>query len=180
MLSPGRTLPICAWPRDPSSWHSLAQGGSPVASLPYFESDASISDMGQWFFSREVKSFTEKSDICGQDSPRWHGKVGKNRIAGLFHREPSQGLPLVASSECFLLQRKVAPQMGVFAATIAPKNETLSLCGLLSTVVLTQLHLPLPWALRSRLYSQGIFSKVIKLLFMYLFIFKLAGWLAGS
>ena len=34
MPSPGRTSSICTWPRDPSSWHSLAQGGSPVASLP--------------------------------------------------------------------------------------------------------------------------------------------------
>ena len=151
MLSPGRTSSICTWPRDPSSWHSLAQGGSPVASLPCFESDASISDIGQWFFSREVESFTEKSDICGQNSLWWHGEVGKKRIVGLLHRGSSQGLPLVASSECFLLQRKVAPQMGLFAATIAPKNETLSLCGLLSTVVLTQptCHCPGPWEAES-------------------------------
>lgn len=74
-----------------------------------------------------------------------HDGVGKLEKTGILCRESSQGLPLMASSECFLLQKQAAPQMGVFAAIIAPKNETLSLCGLLSKMVLTQPHLPLPW-----------------------------------
>lgn len=49
MLGPGRTWSIRLLAQGPQLLaQSLAQGGSPVASLPYFESDASISDKHLW------------------------------------------------------------------------------------------------------------------------------------
>lgn len=87
MTSPGENLlHLCPCPRTRLLVQSLAQFGFAVvsASLPYFESDTYISDIAKWFFSSEVESFTEKSDICGQNSPCVGGEVGKNLTVSLL------------------------------------------------------------------------------------------------
>lgn len=67
------------------------------ASLPYFESDPYVSCTQKWFFSREVESFVDKTDICGPESPCRDGEVEKQlrqyRLLSLLHNWPREGLP---------------------------------------------------------------------------------------
>lgn len=178
MLSPGRTRPSAPGPGTPAPGIVWLSGGSPVASLPYFESDASISNIGQWFFSREVKSFTEKSTFVVRIPHVDMRKLKKTGLQVYLTGNPVKVClwrPALNASFC----RKWHHRWEYLLPQLLPKMGVYPLCGLLSTSGPNTATLAIALGPgKQTLYSQGIFSKVIKLLFMYLFIFKLAGWLA--